>query len=149
MIKKIITGILITAVLSLAATGTIYAYQKEQPALDSAPQSTQSQLLYTTAGQRIAACRRTGNYNDGDIPGTGNRYQQGKIYRENEKNDCPEPAENNYLWKHNYNHKNENCGNDNCFEYNYKYEHNYRYENSCDYCGDRTCQAQNRNGSRK
>jgi len=122
MIKKIITGILITAVLSLAATGTLYAYQKEWP--------EPGRSSYTVQGL--------------DIPCAGNRHRQNNIYCVNEKNDCPEPSENNYSWKHNYNHKNENC-----LDYSYKYEHNYRYENSCDYCGNHTCRARNFGGSGK
>jgi hypothetical protein len=144
MIKKIITGILITAVLSLAATGTLYAYQKEWPEPGRSSYPVQSELPDAATGKVIASGRNPGNYNGLDIPCAGNRHRQNNIYCVNEKNDCPEPSENNYSWKHNYNHKNENC-----LDYSYKYEHNYRYENSCDYCGNHTCRARNFGGSGK
>lgn len=151
MIKKIIIGTLITVVLSLAATGTIYAYQKEQSGPGKSLQSTQSELPDAATGQKITADKNAGNYNDADIPCKGNRHRQNNAYRENEKNDNCEPVENNYSWEHNYNHKNENCSEDDCFKYNYKYEHNNRCNNSCSGREDRTSpddpnQKRNNNG---
>lgn len=137
MIKKIMTGIIITAVLSLAATGTIYAHHKEQSDPDTVTSwIRQSELLDATAELPDATDKNT-NYNNVDIPAMENRYQYSNhnqysnTYRENEKNNNCEPVENNYYWKHNYNHNNENCSSEDCFEHNYKYEYNYRYENSC------------------
>jgi len=125
MIKKIIIGIIITAVLSLGAAGSIYAYQKEQSKLN-------------------AAVLTTNDKNDGSVSNMKNKYQYDNAYGKTEKNGNCEPENNCYSWQHNYNHENKNCNEDNCFNYIYNYEHNYNYQNSSDECGGNTFRNQNR-----
>lgn len=114
MIKKIIIGIIITAVLSLGATGSIYAYQKEQSKLN-------------------AAVLTTNDKNDGSVSNMKNKYQYGNAYGKTEKNGNCEPENNCYSWQHNYNHENKNCN-----------EHNYKYQNSNGECDGNTFRNQNR-----
>lgn len=111
MIKKIIIGIIITAVLSLGAAGSIYAIQKEQP---------KSNTTALTADGK----------NNSNVSSVENKYQYGNAYSKTEKNGNCESENNRYSWQHNYNRKNENCDADNCLEYNYNYKHNYTYQNS-------------------
>lgn len=147
MIKKIIIGIVITAVLSLVVTGSIYAYNEEQFKTNAAAaQGRQSKISDMATGKTDVADRSTGNKNE-SVLSAENKNQRGNTYGENEKNDNCEPAENNYSWEHNYSHKNENCSGDDCFQYNYRYEHNYRYENSCGECDSQASLNQKRNGN--
>jgi len=89
MIKKIIIGIIITAVLSLGAAGSIYAYQKEQSKLNTAT---------LTANDK----------NDGSVSSAENEYQYGNAYGKTEKNGNCESENNCYSWEHNYRYQNSN-----------------------------------------
>jgi len=144
MIKKIIIGTIITAVLSLAATGSIYAYQKEQSKLNTAATNAQSKPITTIAGQPNAAVLTTNDKNDGSVSSVENKYQYDNAYSKTEKNGNCETENNCYFWQHNYNHENENCNGDNCLKYNYNYEHNYTYQNSNGECEGNTFHNQNR-----
>jgi len=127
MIKKIIIGIVIAAVLSLGAAGSVYAYQKEQPgskttAVISDNKINNSILSMENKHHYGNACGKTGSDN----------FEPG--------NDC-------YLRQYNYNHRNENCGEDNCPEYNYKYQHSFTCRNSGSERGNDTSRNQNRTGN--
>ncbi|NQT66396.1 MAG: hypothetical protein HQ569_02325 [Actinobacteria bacterium] len=125
MIKKIIIGIIITAVLSLGAAGSIYAYRIEQPKLNTAVLTTNDK-------------------NDSSVSSVENKYQYDNAYGKTEKNGNCETENNCYSWQYNYNHENKNCNEDNCFNYNYNYEHNYNYQDANGECGGDTSRNQNR-----
>jgi len=118
MIKKIIIGIIIATVLSLSAAGFIYAYQKEQSGLNTAV---------------LAADDK----NDSAVSSAENKYQYNNAYGKTEKNGNCESENNSCSWQYDYNHKSENCSEDNCFKYNYRYQNsNTRGENPFSYNQD-------------
>lgn len=124
MIKKIITGIIITAFLTFGAAGSIYAYQKEQEEPGVANTGTQQVISAADSGREEPAVQPAGNNSTAE-----NRYQYNNNYRKNENNNNCEAKNNCYSHEYNYNHKNENCGENTCLEYNYSYRYNRLYQN--------------------
>jgi len=149
MIKKIITGIIITAFLALGAAGSIYAYQREQPVGVPGNESTQQEVL-PAAGffWKESAAQFTENNGGESLLCAENKYQHNNKYQKNENNDNCEPQKNYYRWEYNYSHENENQGEESCQECNYSYQHNHSYQNLDAENKGNTSYNQNRSSNR-
>ncbi len=146
MIKKIITGIIITAFLILGGAGSIYAFQKEQVKMDTADADTENQLIpLVNSSWEDSAIQLKCNKNNKNYLAGENRYRHNNTFRKNEENNNCELEKNNYSWQYSYNHKNKDCSEDNRFEYNYR--HNQTHQNSLVNNEDNFHQRQNHNNN--
>jgi len=149
MIKKITIWIAITAFLVFGGAGSIYAYQKEQPEMDTLNMDMGKEAISNSySGLKDYAAQPASNKNNDDCLAKENRYQHNNNFRDNEENNGCEPEEKNYSWQYGYNYNNENCGDENCLEYNHEHKNSYQKsstENESNFSNRQNCRN-NMNG---
>ena len=104
MLKKIILGIVITAVLSVTAFGAVYAYQKEKARTEDPVNMENLQLQYG-AGPR-ADCDEYAAGNHEDCLKEEERVRNNLRQRENEDQECIGQDGEEHMWQHRYEYEN-------------------------------------------
>jgi hypothetical protein len=111
MLKKIILGIVITAVLSVTAFGTVYAYQKEKTLADRVNAGQDQVTNYGPGpGQGIGDCEE-----GEDCLREEERVRNNLRLRENEDSACAEQDGEENRWQHRYEYEEQFSG-DGCGE---------------------------------
>jgi len=104
MLKKIILGIVITAVLSVTAFGVVYAYQKEEARSGSAVTGENTSLRYgSDPGED---CEGWGDKENEDCLREEERIRNNLRYRETREQDCFELEGEEHRWQHRYENEN-------------------------------------------
>jgi hypothetical protein len=107
MLKKIILGIVITAVLSVTAFGAVYAYQKEKARTDNTATIQKQSLSYGSgSGQYWEGCEK-GDHED--CLKEEERIRNNCRYRENKNQECLENEGEEHRWQHRYEYEKELC----------------------------------------
>jgi hypothetical protein len=113
MAKKIILGLIITAVISLTSFGAIYAYQKEKLNLEKI-NGKEYGINYSSNGHQAGKCSESVN-KDGELecPKNEERIRNNFRYREEECEDCSQQDAVRNEYQHRYeNEYNEDCDQD-------------------------------------
>ena len=111
MLRKIILGIVITAVLSITAFGTVYAYQKEKTLADRVNAGQDQVIDYGPGhGQGIRDCEE-----GEDCHREEERVRNNLRLRENEDAACSEQDGGENRWQHRYEYEEQFSG-DRCGE---------------------------------
>ena len=110
MAKKIILGIIITAVISMTSFGAVYAYQKEKLNLEKV-NAKEYGINYSGNGHQEGECSESVNRDDGlECPKNEERIRNNFRYREEECEDCNQEDANRNEYQHRYeNECNEDC----------------------------------------
>jgi hypothetical protein len=104
MLKKIILGIVITAVLSVTTFGAVYAYQKEKARNDVVTTGQNQSLKYGSGpGQDCEDCKDGGN---DDCLKEEERIRNNLRLRENKGQECLEQDGKEHRWQHRYEYEN-------------------------------------------
>jgi hypothetical protein len=113
MVKKIMLGLIITAVISLTSFGAIYAYQKEKLNLEKISEKEHG-INYSIIGNLTGkVSEHTNGYNKWECPENKERIRNNFRYREEEYGDCSQMDAVRNEYQHRYeNECNENCGED-------------------------------------
>ena len=118
MAKKIILGLIITAVISLTSFGAVYAYQKEKINLEKV-NANEYGINYSSNGPQAGECSESLN-EDGELECPKNKEQIRIRCREEECEDCSQ-------------------------EDALRNEYRYRYENECNENRDQDCEENEKN----
>jgi hypothetical protein len=110
MAKKIILGLVITAVISLTSFGAVYAYQKEGPNLEKVNAGGYG-INYSGNGHQAGECFESVNEDDGlECPENKEQIRNNLRYREEE---CEYSGQMEAI-RHEHQHMHENKYNENC-----------------------------------
>ena len=113
MAKKIILGLIITAVISLTSFGAVYAYQKEKLNLEK-NDAKEYGINYSGYGNRAEECFELTNEDDElECPKYEERMRYNIRYRKEECEDCSQTTE---ASRNEYQHRHETGCNEDCEE---------------------------------
>ena len=110
MVKKIVLGLVITAVISLTSFGAVYAYQKEKLNLEKV-NAREYGINYSGNGHQEGECSESASGDDGlECPENEERIRNNFRYRKEECEDCNQEDANRNEYQHRYeNECNEDC----------------------------------------
>ncbi len=136
MAKKIIMGLIITAVISLTSFGAVYAYQKEKLNLERI-NAKEYGINYSGNGHRAGECSESAN-EDAGLECHENEEQMRNNFRHGEE-ECEENSQMEAV-RHEHRHMHENEDNEDCEEECEEHEKNFQNLNE-------NSNKQNRGGS--
>ena len=110
MAKKIILGIIITAVISMTSFGAVYAYQKEKLNLEKVNEKEYGINYSGNGHQAIERNELLNGDNELECPENEERIRNNFRYREEDCEDCNQEDANRNEYQHRYeNECNEDC----------------------------------------